>query len=132
MKKILCILSFSFLALSFEFCNADWVQTNGPYGGYITCLAINGSNIFAGTDGGGVYLSSNNGSSWAAVNTGLTDNYVNALAISGSNIFAGTDMVVVCFCLQTMEALDCSEYRFNKYYMSNALAISGNNIFAGT
>ena len=56
---------------------------------YVSALAISGSNIFAGTWIDGVYLSSNNGSSW--VNTGLTDeNTVFALAISGSNIFAGT------------------------------------------
>ncbi|MBW8052088.1 MAG: hypothetical protein FVQ77_17440, partial [Cytophagales bacterium] len=52
-------------------------------------LAISGTNIFAGT-GGGVFLSTNNGSSWTAVNTGLTDLNVRSLAISGTNIFAGT------------------------------------------
>ena len=38
-----------------------------------------------------MFLSSNNGSSWSAVNTGLTNTYVYALAISGNNIFAGTN-----------------------------------------
>lgn len=48
--------------------NAQWVQTNGPGGGCIACLAVSGSKIFAGADGG-LYLSSNNGVSWTAVNS---------------------------------------------------------------
>ena len=50
---------------------------------------MSGSNIFAGTDGG-VYLSTNNGTSWTAENTGLGNQSVSSLAMSGSNIFAGT------------------------------------------
>jgi len=30
----------------------QWVQTNGPYDGYVTCFAVSGTNLFAGTDGG--------------------------------------------------------------------------------
>ena len=101
MKKLLFILSFSLLVLSYEFCNAQWVQTNGPCGGYISCFAVKGDTIFAGT-GAGVFFSSNNGSSW--VNIGLTIHSVTALALSGNNIFAGTDTSGL-FCLQTMEAV---------------------------
>jgi hypothetical protein len=57
---------------------------------HVYALAICGGNIFAGTEAGGVFLSSNNGSSWISVNTGLTDTLVSSLAISGSKIFAGT------------------------------------------
>ena len=58
----------------------------------------------------GVYLSTNNGSNWNAVNTGFPINIVvGQLAISGTNIFAGTynygDYVTyannVYFCLRT-------------------------------
>jgi acetyl-CoA carboxylase beta subunit len=31
---------------------AQWVQTNGPYGGVVSSFAVLGKNIFAGTDGG--------------------------------------------------------------------------------
>ena len=40
--------------------------------------------------GGGVYLSTNNGTSWALFNTGLTNNAVEAVAAYGTNLFAGT------------------------------------------
>ena len=46
-------------------------------------------NLFAGTNGG-VFLSTNNGTSWTEANNGLTNTPV-ALVISGSNLFAGTD-----------------------------------------
>lgn len=66
------------------------MQTNGPYGGYVYSLAVSGTNLFAGTYGGGVFLSTNNGTSWTEVNSGLTNTYVWSLAVSGTNLFAGT------------------------------------------
>ena len=53
-------------------------------------LAVSNNNIFVVT-GGGVFLSINSGTSWTAVNDGLTYSAgVYALAISGKVIFAGT------------------------------------------
>jgi len=34
---------------------AQWIQTNGPYGGSVRCFAVNGSNLFAGTYYSGVW-----------------------------------------------------------------------------
>ena len=51
---------------------------------------MSGSKIFAGTWGDGVFLSTNNGASWTAVDSGLPENtVVLSLAISGGTIFAG-------------------------------------------
>jgi photosystem II stability/assembly factor-like uncharacterized protein len=70
----------------------QWIQTNGPYyGGGIGCLAVNGPYIFAGTDSGGVFRSTDNGTNWTAINNGLTSRYVNALLVTGNNLFAGTN-----------------------------------------
>jgi hypothetical protein len=69
--------------------HAQWVQTNGPYGGMIISFAVSGTNLFAGT-GDGVFLSTDNGTSWTIVNNGLTSTNVSALAVSGTNLFAGT------------------------------------------
>jgi photosystem II stability/assembly factor-like uncharacterized protein len=88
MKKLLLI---SIMVISAIFANAQWQQTNGPYGGFVTCLATCGTNIFAGTYGGGVFLSTDNGSNWTPVNSGLLNHVVSSLAFSGSNIFAGTN-----------------------------------------
>ena len=46
----------------------------GPEGGIILALAIDPttpSTLYAGTDGGGVFKSTNGGAAWSAVNTGL-------------------------------------------------------------
>jgi hypothetical protein len=88
MKRLLAFFA-AVVLLGAQSLQAQWIQTSGPYGGSIECFAVNGSNLFAGTDGG-VFLSTNNGTSWAAVNTGLKNATVSALAVSGPNLFAGT------------------------------------------
>ena len=50
----------------------------------------NGSYIFAGTAGDGVFLSADNGAGWVQVDSGLADTYVQALAVSGTYLFGGT------------------------------------------
>ncbi len=69
-----------------------WTQiNNGLTNLDVYSLAISSSGyIFAGTYGGGVYLSTNNGTSWTQV--GLTSSEVYSLAINSSGyIFAGTN-----------------------------------------
>ncbi len=78
---------------------AQWIRTDGPFGVDILTFAVapnqaGGTNLFAGTDAG-VFLSTNDGTSWTGVNTGLTDTFVRALAVAtdsagGTNLFAGT------------------------------------------
>ncbi len=90
----ICLLSIVFAGTT----PAQWVQMNGPYGGHVSCFAVSpansgtgGTHLFAGTYRGGVFLSTDNGTRWTAVNNGLTSMYVSALAVSGQNLFAGTD-----------------------------------------
>lgn len=65
----------------------EWVST-WPEGGIIYCAAIDPirpSIIYAGSNGPGVFKSTNGGELWSAVNTGLpTTSYVGALAVSAS------------------------------------------------
>jgi hypothetical protein len=56
-------------------------------------LVVSGPKLFAGTSNG-VYLSTNNGVSWTAVDSGLTDTIVLSLSVFGTNLFAGTDSAV--------------------------------------
>jgi hypothetical protein len=82
--------------------HAQWVRTDGPGGGTIQCFAVSpvpgGTNLFAGTYSGEVFLSTNNGTSWTAVNSGLTNSFVYCLAVSpasggteSTDLFAGTN-----------------------------------------
>ena len=49
------------------------------------------SRLFAGTDGSGVYLSTDSGVTWTASSAGLTDRTVRALAFGADGVAAGTN-----------------------------------------
>jgi photosystem II stability/assembly factor-like uncharacterized protein len=69
---------------------AQWVQTNGPYGGNVSAFARNGPYLFAATDAG-VYRSDNNGTTWVIENNGMMNgNSVYSLTTMGTVLFAGT------------------------------------------
>ena len=94
MNKKLFLLSLLVLVFSFQNLFAQWQKTNEPKDSAV-CLYINklNGNIYAGTYRGGVYLSSDNGGSWKAVNNKLSDTAtICSLAINGTNgyIYAGT------------------------------------------
>jgi photosystem II stability/assembly factor-like uncharacterized protein len=86
--RFVCLLALLVIRQSES--QAQWVQTAGPYGGYVQAFAVSGTNLFAGTGGGGVFLSENNGTSWTAVNSGLTNMNILSFAVIGTNLFAGT------------------------------------------
>jgi len=86
MKKLLFITVFAIIGLS---ANAQWIQTSLDTN-EVFVMAAKGDTIFAGTIGNGVDVSFNNGRSWFAANSGLTNLEILSLAISGNNIFAGT------------------------------------------
>ena len=83
---ILLLLIFCF---AFQL-NAQWTEVNELFGVQVNCLAVSDNNIFAGISDKGVYLSTNNGTSWTEVSTGLTHPRINCLAVSEGKIFAGT------------------------------------------
>ncbi|WP_304129941.1 T9SS type A sorting domain-containing protein [Ignavibacterium album] len=84
---------FSVIAISlFFFCaltKAQWVQT-GLTSVRINTIVVSNNNLFAGTNGSGIYTSTNNGLNWSAVNNGLTNTFVRALLVNGTYLFAGT------------------------------------------
>jgi hypothetical protein len=69
---------------------SQWVQTNGPNGGPIWCLAVSGTNLFAGTDSLGAFRSADSGSSWAPVDFESDVASVNAFARDDSSFYAWT------------------------------------------
>ena len=75
-----------------------WTQTNGPYGGTIISLHATPEGIlFAGTNGGGIFRSTDGGETWAPASEGLRvyENnmlpVVFALAQKGNTLYAGTN-----------------------------------------
>lgn len=69
---------------------AQWVNVSGPFNEPVNCFATGGNRIYAGTDGDGILISSDNGMNWTRADTGLTDPYIWSLAVNGTDIFAGT------------------------------------------
>ena len=74
-----------------------WMQTNGPYGGTITALHATPEGIlFAGTSGGGIFHSTDDGETWISTSEGLRvyeDNtlpVIFALTQKGNTLYAGT------------------------------------------
>lgn len=127
MKTKLLFLAIAILCSTFT--NAQWQQTSlNTEPAY--CLALNGSNIFAGSNTG-MYLSSNNGTNWSSANTGLTSNIIKSLAVSGTNIFAGTNGEGVF--LSTNNGSSWTAVNTGITDLSiTTLAVDGSTIFAGT
>jgi hypothetical protein len=139
MKSQTISLALTILLLCFR-ASAQWVQTNGPYGGNIRCIVGSGTNLFAGTQGSGVYRSTNGGTWWSAVNAGLTDHSgtsssVFALALSpdgtgGTNLFAGTEGDGVFRSTNNGSTWTWTSSGLT-YTSVLSIVISGPNLFAG-
>jgi len=74
-----------------------WNPTSGPYGGTILSFTENSSGtLFAGTEGAGVFRSSNNGNNWQEINEGVpigggTSGYeIYSILATSTDIFIGT------------------------------------------
>jgi hypothetical protein len=78
----------------------DWTLT-WIQGSSIRAVAISGTDVFAGCApqevgpniwvGGGIYRSTDEGTSWTTMNTGLVDSSISVLAVSGTTLYAGTN-----------------------------------------
>ena len=70
---------------------AQWVQAGVPGSFPVNVLAVFGRDVFAGTKGGGIFRSADNGVSWRPNNTGLPAKAdVRCFAEAGGALFAGT------------------------------------------
>ncbi|MGD0037788.1 MAG: FG-GAP-like repeat-containing protein, partial [Bacteroidota bacterium] len=107
---------------------AQWVQTSGPYGGNIYSFTMSGTNLLAGTLSNGVFVSTNNGSSWTS--TGLNTYNVRSFVVAGSNVFAGTSGGVF---ISTDNGLSWNGVNTGLANSNvQALIMSGTILFAGT
>jgi ligand-binding sensor domain-containing protein len=99
----------------------------------VTALVADNSKIIVGTLGGAL-LSTNNGSSWTEINTGLGNSVISALAISGNKVFAGTTENGIYFTTDNGQ----NWVQTNTGFVTpldkkiRALIVSGTNIYAGT
>lgn len=59
--------------------------------GVQSTVAVRGKNIFYGTNGYGVYLSTDDGLTWNSINNGLNTLKIWSMTIKDNDIFIGTD-----------------------------------------
>lgn len=79
------ILLFSISSIQF----AQWTQNTGIEGGDIRAIVHDGSKIYTGTSGGGIYVSDDLGLSWSRRNNGLTYFFVSSMLVKDQYIYAG-------------------------------------------
>jgi hypothetical protein len=107
---------------------------NGLTAPFVFVLVINASgNVFAGTMGGGVFRSTDNGNSWMPVINGLTCTYVPALAINtNGTVFSGTILSGVFRSIDNgYNWIQINSGLTNTYVLTLAINTSG-SVFAGT
>jgi photosystem II stability/assembly factor-like uncharacterized protein len=96
-----------------------------------------GANTFAGAEAAGVLLSTDNGTSWRAANSGFPkDRFdlppsVMALAVSGTRLYAGTMEYGVFLSTNNGTHWDAINSGLEDSLV-HALAVSGMNLFAGS
>ncbi len=73
--------------------SAQWVEMSAPHDGVsVTSIAVGGKNIFAGTSESGIFLSTDEGTTWKAVNAGLPSSaHIRSLTVNGTDVFAAIE-----------------------------------------
>jgi hypothetical protein len=91
-----------------------------------------GTNLFAGTSYG-IFLSTDNGQNWTAVNTGATNTDIKALAVSGMNLYVLTDNFVSHSSNNGNSWISGNSIFGNRAgYFTYSLAVSDSKLFIGT
>src|ERR1043166_8500902 len=126
-------LVFAFVLL-LSFCGfkaqAQWTQTAGPYAtSTVTCLATDGTNLYAGTTSSGIYKSTDFGSNWVLSSTGFSIYPFHCLLLNGSNLFAGGDNGLY---LSTNNAASWSFIKSGGFYSSSSVVVNGTTIISAS
>ncbi len=69
---------------------AQWFTSSGPEGGTVNSFAWKAGGLYAGTNAG-VFFSADSGTTWNAINDGLTDTRIWTVAVHNGLLFAGTN-----------------------------------------
>ncbi|MBI3194827.1 MAG: T9SS type A sorting domain-containing protein [Ignavibacteriae bacterium] len=119
-----CVLIFSNVVI------AQWTQLSAPEGGAILGMFADGSNLYAGTAGAGVFRSTDGGATWEQKINGMYYQSVTAFAKSGANLIA-TGTVNVYLSADNGDTWTAATGLPGGNGVS-CLAASGANVFAGT
>lgn len=79
------------LVISYGESYAQWQRANLLDSVRVNTIKMKDSFIFAGTDGDGIFVSTDDGENWTSSNKGLQDTFIHTIMIWGNTIFAGTE-----------------------------------------
>lgn len=99
---------------------------------YVFEFAFLNDTVFAATNGGGVLMSADNGLTWAAVNTGLTDTTVLSLVTKGNLLFAGTANKGIFVSANSGASWLPANTGISTQTAIRTLETDGTNLYAGT
>jgi ligand-binding sensor domain-containing protein len=122
---------------------ADWFEADSGLTGanheftYVTSLATNGKDLFAGTFLTGVFISTNKGVSWSPAGNDLLKLGINALIVDGTNLFAAANVNEDQYGRGVFLSTDSGKswMESNRGLTDsavNTLVAFGTNLFAGT
>jgi hypothetical protein len=95
-KRLIVLILFAALAvMPAGMLRAQWVRCygSGPWGGSVSALGVMGPYAIAGTGGGGIFRTTDNGESWNLVCK--TNSSIGGVTVSGSKVFAASDNLYV-------------------------------------
>ena len=91
MRTISLVLTVPiFLSMGHADVPTSWIQASGPTGGIVQAVASVNGIVFAGTQYGGIYQSTDSGAHWKSLPAYTTTANVTSLAATRNGIFAGS------------------------------------------
>jgi photosystem II stability/assembly factor-like uncharacterized protein len=130
MKRAIRVLAIaSLFLLGVRSSQAQWTADTLINEGRVYSFAVNGANLFAGTDSG-VFLSTDNGASWTAVSNGLVSAPVFSFAVNGTTLFALLAGAGVYRSTDNGSTWAAVNNGITDLF-DNSLGVSGTNILAG-
>jgi len=132
MKKLFCVFVSLLILVSFCESISQWKESSfGILQAPVKSFGVQGTTIWAGTDGQGLYSTVNGGKSWNPVDIAyLTNYFIRGIIVEGDMVFAGTGGGVY---LTTNKGTDWNV--INGDITSSdvqCIALMGNYLFAGT
>lgn len=110
---------------------AHWTKT-GLTRADVSCLLMVGTNLYAGLDGntgpGGVCMSTDNGTTWTPITTGLLGTRISTMAVSGTTLYAGSERGVY---MSTNGGTTWMSAGLSSYFIATLL-FNGGTLYAGT
>ena len=109
----------------------QWIHFNGPGTTGTSCFATNGAALYAGDLSDGVFRSTDSGTTWVPVNSGLTLKWINVLLTDGTSMYVGTDGAGVFRSTDGGMNWTAPLQGLPKPARTTSLAVLGSSLFAG-